>query len=88
MIDKEVKQTVINIFDDVDELMSENGFNRRKNGLVYSRTIGNVKQRIELIFSSHRIETTLPSGVSGIIPDSSTVNSFQSISVSIRRIPY
>ena len=25
MIDKEVKQTVINIFDDVDELMSENG---------------------------------------------------------------
>ncbi len=53
MIDKEVKQTVINIFDDVDEVMSENGFNRRKNGLVYSRTIGNVKQRIELIFSSH-----------------------------------
>ena len=33
MIDKEVKQTVINIFDDVDELMSENGFNRRKTAL-------------------------------------------------------
>lgn len=53
MIDKEVKQTVINIFNDVDELMNDNGFNRRKNGLVYSRTIDKVEQKIELIFFSH-----------------------------------
>lgn len=53
MTDKEIKQMVIDIFNDVDNLMNENGFNRRKNGLVYSRTIGKVKQQIELIFFSH-----------------------------------
>lgn len=53
MENKEIKQIVVNIFENVDGIMSENGFNRRKNGFVYSRNINKVKQKIELVFSVH-----------------------------------
>lgn len=33
--------------------MSENGFNRRKNSLMYSRNVNKVKQKVDLVFFSH-----------------------------------
>ena len=50
---KNVKQIVIDICENVDEVMFENGFNRRKDSRVYSRKINNGKQRVEVVFSTH-----------------------------------
>ena len=50
---KNVKQIVLNICENVDEVMFENEFTRRKGSRVYSRKISNGKQRIEVIFSTH-----------------------------------
>ena len=52
-MNKDVKKLVLDIFDEIDEIMREYGFKRRRNGLIYSRTIGNTKQRIELVFQTH-----------------------------------
>lgn len=52
-MNKDVKKLVLDTFDEIDEIMREYGFKRRRNGLIYSRTIGNTKQRIELVFQTH-----------------------------------
>lgn len=36
-----------------DEVMTESGFKRRSNALVYSRTIGTTKQKLEMVCYSH-----------------------------------
>ena len=36
-----------------DEIMTESGFKRRSNSLIYSRTIGTTKQKLDMVFFSH-----------------------------------
>ena len=37
----------------IDDIMTESGFKRRSNALVYSRTIGTTKQKLEMVCYSH-----------------------------------
>lgn len=37
----------------IDEIMTESDFKRRSNALVYSRTIGTTKQKLEMVCYSH-----------------------------------
>lgn len=36
-----------------DEMMTESGFKRRNNSLIYSRTIGTTKQKLDIVCYSH-----------------------------------
>ena len=37
----------------IDEIMTESGFKRRSNSLIYSRTIGTTKQKLDMVCYSH-----------------------------------
>ncbi len=37
----------------IDDILKESGFKRRSNSLIYSRTIGTTKQKLDMVFYSH-----------------------------------
>ncbi|MCM1225338.1 MAG: hypothetical protein NC548_63915 [Lachnospiraceae bacterium] len=37
----------------IDEIMAESGFKRRSNSLIYNRTIGTTKQKLDMVCYSH-----------------------------------
>lgn len=52
--DKDIKRIICTLLEDnIDAVMQKSGFSRRKNGLIYSKSIGTVRQKIEMIYFVH-----------------------------------
>lgn len=50
---KDIKQFVCDFLSELDSFMKEEGFERRKNGLVYTRKTGITIQKIDMVFYSN-----------------------------------
>lgn len=51
---KDIKQFVCDFLSELDSFMKEEGFERRKNGLVYTRKTGITIQKIDMVFERTR----------------------------------
>lgn len=53
MLRTDVKKVICSLASELDSYFDQNGFKRRKNGLIYTRKTGSTSQKIEMVFFSN-----------------------------------